>query len=212
MKQAVYDTSSPRVHPLCKAFRDLWAELCESMPENFLRRWGPLVQNYVHGGAKEIRDRENKTIPSMDEFIALRRDTIAIWSVMGVIDYTDNVNLPDEVFDSPEMQAFIRAACDLLAWQQDIWSFQKEILMGNVHNMVTVVSHEKGCSYAEAGTIVLQMMMDKLVEMEKTIHDLEKVTPPEYQQGIAPYIDWARTALTTSTHWYGNCTRYPTYE
>ncbi|CAM6113101.1 unnamed protein product [Calypogeia fissa] len=204
----VYKISSPDVHPLCKSFQDLWTPLCEAIQTDSLRRWALLFQDQLLANVREIRNRKNNTIPSVDDYITCRRDGVALRTSSVSVEFLDKVHVPDEVFDCPEMQRFLLATNDAISWHNDLWSFQKEALIGDVHNLVIVVSHAQQCSYAEAGAKVYQMMMSKLAEMEEAIGDLEKVTPPEHQHAISRYFHWARNFVTGSHYWHDSCTRY----
>lgn len=79
-------------------------------------------------------------------------------------------------------------------------------MRGDIHNMVIVLSHTQDCSYVEAGLKTHHMMLDKLAEMEAAIVDLEKVTPPEYQQAISLYFRGLRHFYTGTHFWYKDCT------
>ncbi|CAM6113229.1 unnamed protein product [Calypogeia fissa] len=204
----VYDTSATHFHALNKAFRDLWAELCEIMPADFLRRWALFFQEQNLSQLKEVRNRKYKIIPSVDEYIACRREDAGVRTLVAAVEFTDSVHLPDEVFDCLEMQRFITAIADYIAFQNDLWSFQKEAILGDVHNWVVVVSHAEDCSYGEAGAKIYQMMLDSVTEMEKAISDLERVTPPEYQDAISRYFNFARNMVTGHQHWHATCGRY----
>ncbi|CAM6100461.1 unnamed protein product [Calypogeia fissa] len=208
---SVYDTSATHFHALNKAFGDLWAELCEIMPADFLRRWALLFQKQNLSNLKEIRNRKYKIIPPVDEYIALRRDTIGAQAAVVTTEFVDRVHLPDEVFDCSEMQRLITAITDFYSIHNDLCSFQKEAMLGDVNNLVVVVSHAEDCSYTEAGAKIYQMMLDTITELEKAISDLESVTPPEYQDAISRYFNFARNLVTGAHHWHRRCVRYAQY-
>ncbi|CAM6124592.1 unnamed protein product [Calypogeia fissa] len=208
----VYQNSSPEGHPLCKAFQDLWAPLCKGMQTDSLRRWAVVFQDQMLANAREIRIRKYKTIPSVDDHIAWRRDGSGVWTCLVTVEFVDKVHLPDEVFDCPEMQRFLLAINDVISWHNDLWSFHKEALIGDVHNLVIVMSHAQHCSYEEAGAKVYQMMLGKLTEMEEAIGDLEKMTAPEHQHAISRYFHWARNFIANGHIWHLNCGRYTKHD
>ncbi|CAM6122329.1 unnamed protein product [Calypogeia fissa] len=205
---AVYQTSSPEPHPLCESFRDLWAALGQGMQTDSWRRRGLLFQDQLLANFREMSTRKHKCIPSVDEYIASRRDTSGVFPCSVYVELVDKVHVPDEVFDSPEMQRFLVAANDVITWHNDIWSFQKEALIGDVHNLVIVISHARHCSYEEAGAQVYQMVLGKLAEMEEAISDVEKMTPPEHQHGVSRYFHWAPNFVAGTHIWHENCRRY----
>ncbi|CAM6128730.1 unnamed protein product [Calypogeia fissa] len=206
----VYKISSPDAHPLCKSFQDLWTPMCEAMQTDSLRRWALYFQDQLLANVKEIKNRKNNIIPSVDDYIACRRDSVAIRTFSVLVEFLDKVHVPDEVFDCPEMQRFLLATNDAIAWHNDLWSFQKEALIGDVHNLVLVVSHAQQCSYADAGAKVYEMMMGKLAEIEEAIGDLIKVTPQEHQHAISRYFTFSRNFVGGTHYWHESCSRYIT--
>ncbi|CAM6098370.1 unnamed protein product [Calypogeia fissa] len=207
----VYDTSYQEHPSFCDAFRDLWATLCETAPADFLLRWGLLFLSQLVSNVREMKTRKYNSIPSIEEYIVDRRDTVSLWTCLVIIEFLDNAFIPDEVYYRPEMQRFLIAVNDAVAWHNDLWSFQKEALKGDVHNLVIVISHAEDCSYAEAGKKVYQMMLDKLAEMEKCIEDLERVIPRERQHAMARYFHMARTLIAGHHYYNENCVRYIKY-
>ncbi|CAM6099592.1 unnamed protein product [Calypogeia fissa] len=204
----VYDTSSQEHQSFCKAFRDLWATLCETAPGDFLLRWGLLFLSQLLSYVREMKTRKYNSTPSIEEYIADRRDTGAVWTCLVNVEFLDKAFIPDEVYYCPEMQRFLIAVIDAVGWHNDLWSFQKEALKGDVHNLVIVISHAEDCSYAKAGEKVYHMMLDKLVEMEKCIKDLERVIPRKHQRAMARYFHMARTMITGHHYFNDNCVRY----
>nr|APB88774.1 terpene synthase 4 [Scapania nemorea] len=202
----LYDTSSVEAHWIIKAFGDLWAELYETMPDNFLRRWALLWQIYLLENVKEVVNRRYKITPSVHSLTEARRHTTGFWIFTKLLEFAEKVHVPDEVYDCPEMQRFLEATGDALAFDNDLWSFQREAMRGDKNNMVVILSHSQDCSYVEAGMKTHQMMLDKLAEMEKAIVDVEKVTPPEYQEAISLYIRGLRNFYAGTHHWYEDCT------
>ncbi|CAM6100458.1 unnamed protein product [Calypogeia fissa] len=132
----VYDTSAPHFQTLNKAFRDLWAELCEIMPADFLRRWALLFQEQILSNLKETRNRKSKIIPSVDEYLAYCSVNVAIQTCAVAVEYVDHVHLPDKVFDCSKMQRLINAITDFIFSHNDLWSFQTEALLGDVREQL----------------------------------------------------------------------------
>ncbi|CAM6103980.1 unnamed protein product [Calypogeia fissa] len=204
----LYDSSSPAVHPLCKAFRDLWAQVYQTMLADSLRRWVLLVQDLLLGNAREVRARKYNTIPSVDEYIASRKDTIATNVCMALVDFANKVQIPNEIFYCPEMQRFRNALADVALCINDLWSFKKEALFGDIHNLVILLSKKQDCSYAEAGKQVGKMILHAVAEMEEAISDLTKVTPPEYQHALSRWFVAARNLARGCNQWHANSGRY----
>ncbi|CAM6105137.1 unnamed protein product [Calypogeia fissa] len=206
----IYDTSSPEAHPLCKAFHDIWTPFCETMPADFLRRWALLFQNQLLGHVREIRARKYNSSPSIEEYFPCRRETVSTATILAAVEFLDKVHTPDEIFYCPEMQRWLTATLDFLICINDLWSFKKEAMVGDNHNLVIIVSKGQDCSYTEAGKKISKMILDKLAEMDKALSDLEKVTPPQYQHAVSRYSLMVRNLVVGVKHWHEESPRYNT--
>lgn len=61
-------------------------------------------------------DRTNGTIPDLESYIALRRDTSGCKTSWVLIEYAYNLCIPDDVMDHPVLRALGEAANDLVTW------------------------------------------------------------------------------------------------
>ena len=64
----------------------------------------------------QARDRAAETIPDLEDYIAVRRDTSGCKSCWVLIEYASGLDLPDEVIEHPVIQSLGEAANDLVAW------------------------------------------------------------------------------------------------
>lgn len=184
----VYDIV--KIGPVGIALKDLWVRLITSTPTDSAIRWAVTLVRYICGNAEEAANRNKKTFPSSADYVAVRRNSSAMASCYVIVDFMDKVSeaLPSELFDSPEMRECQDATNDIVSWHNDIWSFKKEYRKGELHNLVYIISQERGCSFSEAADLVLKMVSKRLEDLVQASADLEKKTPPEHQQGVAGYI------------------------
>jgi Terpene synthase family 2, C-terminal metal binding len=61
-------------------------------------------------------DRKNGTIPGLESYIAIRRDTSGCKPCWALIEYANNLNIPDEVMEHPIIRNLDESANDLVTW------------------------------------------------------------------------------------------------
>lgn len=61
-------------------------------------------------------DRANNFIPDLDSYISLRRDTSGCKPCWALIEFANNLNLPDDVMGHPLIRDLGEATNDLVTW------------------------------------------------------------------------------------------------
>ncbi|KZT28204.1 terpenoid synthase [Neolentinus lepideus HHB14362 ss-1] len=125
-------------------FLQLGSELC-------LRRLLKEFEDYTDAVVKEAAYRECNQIPDMETYVPLRRRGSAVFACFALIEYAMGEDLPDEVFEDPHFMSMYNAACDMVCWSNDIYSYKMESDRG-IHcvNVVSVLMKEKNLSIQEA--------------------------------------------------------------
>jgi hypothetical protein len=66
--------------------------------------------------AMEANDRINGVTPDLESYITLRRDTSGCKFFFALIEYANNLTLPDEVMEHPVIQSLNQSVNDLVTW------------------------------------------------------------------------------------------------
>ena len=109
------------------------------------RRFVDTVESYLDGTVRQAAYRDQDVIPSVDSYIALRRETSALHPCFVFIEFAARTDLPDDVFYHPVLSAMELAANDWVSWTnvRDINKFAQAI---------TYVSHSSGHFLLQEGT------------------------------------------------------------
>ena len=121
--------------------------------------------------SQQALDRDG-AIPDLESYIALRRDTSGCKPCWALIEYANNLDIPDEIMEHPIIRSLGEAANDLVTWSnvcfhlpicvmrprcansfygvQDIFSYNVEQSKGDTHNMIPVVMNEEGIDLQSA--------------------------------------------------------------
>lgn len=79
------------------------------------RRLQETLELFFQAIQQQAIDRVNKTIPDLESFITLRRDTSGCKTTWALIEYAYNLDIPDEVMDHPMIRSMGEAANDWVA-------------------------------------------------------------------------------------------------
>ncbi|MEU3841850.1 epi-isozizaene synthase [Streptomyces sp. NPDC028635] len=140
------DHEDPLVAGLADSVGRLFSFLPGGWNARFTRHFHAVIEAYD----REFRNRTEGIVPTVEEYLALRRLTFAhrIWT--DLLEPSAGCELPDAVRKDP---AFARPALlsqEFAAWYNDLCSLPKEIAGDEVHNLgISLITHE-GLTLEEA--------------------------------------------------------------
>jgi epi-isozizaene synthase len=157
----------PLVAGLADSVGRLYAFLPQSWNDRFARHFHTVIDAYD----QEFHNRTHGVIPSVEEYLRLRRLTFAHWIWTDLLEASAGRELPDRVRKQP---AFRRAALlsqEFAAWYNDLCSLPKELAGDEVHNLgISLITHE-GLTLEEAIAELRRRVEDCIAEflvMEKS--------------------------------------------
>jgi 5-epi-alpha-selinene synthase len=80
----------------------------------------------------------------------MRPFTGAVYACFDLFAVTDELRLPDAVFEHPVIQALRLRANNVIAVCNDIFSLKKELARGDMHNLALAILGEQRCTPQEA--------------------------------------------------------------
>ncbi|MGY0018561.1 terpene synthase family protein [Streptomyces sp. cg35] len=191
-------TEAPQLHlrhkdPLVAAFAEsvdrLYGSLSRTWSARFARHFHVVIDAYD----QEFHNRMTGTVPSVDEYISLRRNTFAHWIWLDLLEPTAQYELPAWVRKNA---AFTRAALacqDFAAWYNDLCSLPKELAGDELHNLgISLIKHE-GLSLQEAIVEVrrrVQGTIEEFLAAEVEVEQLAVAT-----ENIGPHGRELATAI-----------------
>ncbi|MFF4538054.1 epi-isozizaene synthase [Streptomyces aureus] len=166
---------APRDHlhhqdPLVAGLADTVVRLFSFLGENWNTRFARHFHAVIEAYDREFRNRISGTVPTVPEYLELRRLTFAhrIWT--DLLEPSAECELPESVRRHP---AFRRAALlsqEFAAWYNDLCSLPKEIAGDEVHNLGISLIHHEGLTLEEA-VVELRRRVEECV---KQFLDAEK--------------------------------------
>ncbi|GII77557.1 hypothetical protein Sru01_25390 [Sphaerisporangium rufum] len=132
------------VPAIVTALADLWHRTLPRAAPGWRDRF---VDHIVAGGlaaAWEAENRARGVVPGEPAYIDKRRHTGAIYVCMDLIEIAERTPVPPPAYADAAYQQALRAACDVVCWTNDVYSLEKELSVGEYHNLVAVVEHARG--------------------------------------------------------------------
>ncbi|PIL24732.1 terpene synthase [Ganoderma sinense ZZ0214-1] len=165
------------------------------------------VEGWMRSQVEQIRNRAIDEIPSVNDFIILRRQTIGGPIVESMIEYSLDLRIPEDVWDHPILQDMSNALIDLMTWPNDLCSFNKEQADGDFQNLVFCIMIEQDCPLQTAVDILTDMLSQRLVDYEELKAQLPSFGP-EVDAELTRYIKAIEHYTQGTVVWYYSSPRY----
>lgn len=190
---AAYPEDAP-MPPIASALRDLWRRTARRASPAWRDRFTcHLEQCLTTATVWEAENRVRGSVPSEESYIANRRHTGAIYVCMDLIEIVEDVEVPAENHRTPAFRTALDAACDVVCWVNDVYSFAKERSLGEVHNLVHVVGCHRGLDERRA--------MEEVCSAIAVRTDAFLAAEDSLLQEYAQEVSWLRPSLAGMRSW-----------
>jgi hypothetical protein len=202
-----------------------WRRLRWTASQGSQQRFIETFDFFFQAVSQQAFDRAHGAIPDLESYIALRRDTSGCKPCWALIEYANNLDIPDEVMEHPIIRNLGEAANDLVTWSnvsvssivlqeifwfdfvQDIFSYNVEQSKGDTHNMIVVVMNEEGIDLQSAVDFVgglCKKSIDRFNEDRGNIPSWGA----KIDRDVAVYVDGLADWIVGSLHWSFESERY----
>lgn len=174
---------------------DAWVRLVKSIAEHF------------DSTVWEANNRLRGVTPDVETYIGMRPITGGLNVDTEFIEVAEHTRLLPEMRKHPLVSMMSRASNNVVCWANDIFSLEKEIRRGDVHNLVLVLQHTQGLGLQEA--------LDRAAGMHdaevRSFIDMEKRLPPfsgPEAANLERFIGVLRTRMRGFLDWARESGRY----
>ncbi|KAL0954655.1 hypothetical protein HGRIS_003606 [Hohenbuehelia grisea] len=156
-------------------------------------------EDYINAVSIEAELRERDEVLDLEPFTNLRRENSAIRLCFGLFEYALGIDLPQEVFEDQTFMDMYFAAVDMVAWSNDVYSYNMEQAKGHTgNNVVTVLMQWRNMTLQEASNHV-GVHFQKLVDTYMSSKDKLPSWGAPVDADVARYVQaaghWARGNL-----------------
>jgi epi-isozizaene synthase len=185
---------------LVAAFADTVIRLCSHLGGSWNARFAAHFHRVVDAYDQEFRNRAADSVPTVSDYLELRRHTFAhhVWT--DLLELAAGRELPDTVREAAAYRRAALACQDFAAWYNDLCSLPKELAGGELHNLGISLIHHHGLAPTEAAAEVHRRatarVRDYLDAEEDTLHMLhDTAAQPELQATV-------RSCLANMRNWF----------
>lgn len=186
------------------------ADLCRRTSEQATsEQYGRLIANMqmvFNGQRSENLYRLATVIPSVHDFIAIRRAASTVHVNLGLIELCADVHIPSSVYEMSDYQELINSVADVTCWCNDIWSAERDHANRDPINYVTVLQ-DSGLQFQEAVdaavSAVRVRVRENLQAEGRLLGSLRRLDLPKCDvESIRAAIGLGRNWLAGATQWY----------
>ncbi|KAI0702727.1 terpenoid synthase [Earliella scabrosa] len=144
--------------------RSVWERLIAADCPNAYKRFRQGTNKLIAAQMEQARQRATGRLLSVEEFIRNRRNSYAWTSIDALVEYAEDVHIPDDVWDHAIMHELSVAIGDISSWSNDLFSFNKEQAGGDLQNLVFCVMAERSCGLQDAVDAVTEMTIKRVAD------------------------------------------------
>lgn len=192
------------------ALKNLRDRLLDRAPSSvWMRRFVRSVKEHFDSGIWEASNRVNGEVPDLETYVRMLPATGGLLLDSNLIEITNDMHLPSGVIEHPVVKALTIASCNVVIWSNDLFSLEKEIKSGDLHNLVFVLQGEYGLSIQEAVQRVAEMHDSEVA----LFMDLEGSLPSfgtKVDINLERYVSTLRSRMRGNLDWSNETARYRT--
>jgi avermitilol synthase len=204
------DIASSSKDPLAAGMLDLRRRLLALAPRSQLTRFADRLEELFAGFVTEAENRDRAQIPDLASYVPLREVTVGLHVMFALGELLEDVSLPDHVRDHLAIRSLITRTSNIVGWANDLFTFEKEILAGDIHNLVLVLMNERRLSLSVA---VAQVVALHDHEIRSFLEEVERL--PSFgaaDPGVRRYVEMLRSWIRSHLDWARETGRYRPFE
>lgn len=190
----------PLEGPIADALRELWERAGALTTPRWQERFAGHLRDYLDAYIWETGLRERAETPELSLYIKKRQDAGAMRLALDYIDLAEHVELPPEVYESTPVQALLLLTNNIVCWQNDIVSVEKELAHGDYSNLVLVLARAYNLSLQE-GVERANAMTTGEIKLLEHLSTFVPATFPEQRDMLETYLTCMRAWVRGNLDW-----------
>ncbi len=135
--------------PMAHALVDLRRRMETQASEEWVVGFEKHLEEIFIGFSWEAINRSKQIKPALDAYRTMRETTVGLYPQFEFSTMSD-VKLPPEVREHAGVRRLQSAASNCVGWANDIFTYEKELQQGEVHNLVLAIMDEEALPLEEA--------------------------------------------------------------
>jgi pentalenene synthase len=203
---------SPKAEPIVHALADVWRRTRAGMSPTWRARAATHWCAYLAGYLDEAENRERARQATLPEYLRIRRNTIGVQPALDLAERIGRFEVPPRAFASKHLIAMRLAITDLLIFQNDLCSLEKEEAVGDLNNTVLILEREHACGRSRAIDLTVELVRrrsESYLALERELPVLCRDLNPIERAAIERYAtDALRCVARGNYDWSERTDRY----
>ncbi|RPD54775.1 terpenoid synthase [Lentinus tigrinus ALCF2SS1-7] len=193
--------------PYAVMLSDIWKTMRTTASTGACNRFFRAVESWMAAQVEQATFRKLDEIPSVNDFIILRRRTIGARIVEAMVEYSLDLQIPEYVWDDPILQEMSKAWIDIMTWPNDLCSFNKEQADDDFQNLVFCIMIEHDCDLQTAIDTLTDMLAQRVTDYVNLRAQLRSFGP-DVDREVARYTKAMEQYTQGTLVWYYHSPRY----
>lgn len=201
--------TTPDENPLLHILSTNMRQFESAATEDWVKRYVYNLSQFFEGMMIDsgISYRKEVKYPSIKDYIPLRRKAMGSPNICDKIELVTGI-LPDFIVVHPFLQKARLIAGDLMGWENDLISVEKEQEDDEALNLVLVIKNERSCSLKEAYAEAIQMYNAHVEEYLLLCNDVPDFGV--YTPRVRKFLDGQGLWLAGQLNWFNYTRRFKT--
>jgi 5-epi-alpha-selinene synthase len=161
------------------------------------------TQEYFEACVWEAANRQRGLTPNVDSYMDMRRCAGGMYIYADFIELVARAELPLVARRQMDVRRLVQIACNVSCWHNDLFSLEKEVARGDVHNLAVVLARQHGLGLREGRAMAVDHCNREVAEFLPIARGLPSYGPEvdphlaSYQMGLGSLmrgnLDWSHT-------------------
>ncbi len=193
--------------PLERSLYEIGREALRWGGEAWMERFRDNVRRHFLANEWEARNRQQRIIPTVADYIRMRPLAGAVYTAFDFIDLVEDLELAPEIRNHHLFRQLTLLANNCICWVNDLYSLAKEIFEGNPNNIVLALREERGLSLGEAMIAAVELHNDEYRKFELLARDIAELgLIPD--RDLRAYLSGMRSWMLGNAAWSRLTLRY----
>jgi avermitilol synthase len=196
--------------PFVAGMKDLQQRLLAMAPPIHCQKFADRLAELFAGNVTEARSRERGEIPDLDSYLRLREVTIGLQVMFSLVGVVEGFNLSDQVCQHAALQRLTTRTSNIVGWANDLFTYEKEIIQGQMHNLVLVLMNERRLTIAEAVKQAVALHDSEVKSFLQEVEQLPSFGPAN--AGVRRYVEMLKCWIRGHLDWAHETGRYRPFD
>jgi len=198
-----------RTDALALFTRDLSLRLSALASPAWRSRFVRSVEDYLSKGVlRTARNFAAGQVPDLATYMRDRQFDSAVLTTLDMIEVAAEIDLPAAIVEYPTIQRMRHVCARIVAFVNDIVSYQKEVLKHeNPNNLLHVLMVNEGCTLERALSRTVEIVNECVEEFDELRLDLP-VWTPRVRDAVDQYVEGMEHWMRGNLDWSLQTSRY----